>query len=61
MHLVNQMTRTHFSDILGLHPQLLKTLQSHKGEIGVLLLNEGDLCPHPRAGAACQRTSHAIR
>lgn len=32
------MTNIYFSDIFHLHPQFLKMLHSHKGEISVLLL-----------------------
>lgn len=32
------MTKIYFPDIFGLHPQSLKMLQSHKSDMGVLLL-----------------------
>ena len=48
------MTKIYFSDIFGFHPQFLKMLQSHKSEVGVLLLIKITFGPHPRMGADCQ-------
>lgn len=49
------MTQIYFSDIFGLHSQFLKMLQSHKGEMDVLLLIKATFGSHPRAGAGCQK------
>ena len=48
------MTKMYLSDIFGLHPQFLKTFQSHEGEMGILLLMQVTIGPHPRVGAGCQ-------
>lgn len=48
------MTKIYFLDIYGLHPQLKKKLQSHKREMGVLLLMKMTFRPRSRAGASCQ-------
>lgn len=48
------MTNIYFSDIFHLHPQFLKMLHSHKGEISILLLMKVTSGTHPRVGVCCQ-------
>lgn len=48
------MTKIYFSEISGLHPQILKMLQSHRREIDVSLLMKVIFEVHPRGGAGCQ-------
>lgn len=45
-YLVIQMTKIYFSDISGLHPQFLKMLQSHKGEVNDLVLMKVTYAPY---------------
>ena len=52
-HLDDQI---YFSDIFGVHPQFMKTLQSQKGEIDVLLLLKVTYGPpQKKAGAGRQK------
>ena len=45
----------YFLDIFGLHPQFLKVLQSHTGEMGVLLLMNVTFGPmQGGGGSGCQ-------
>lgn len=48
------MAKIYFSDISDFHPQFLKMLQSHKSEVGVLILIKVPFGSHPRMGADCQ-------
>lgn len=44
------MSKICFPDSFHLGPRFLKTIQSHKGEIGVLVLMKVIFGPHPKAG-----------
>lgn len=48
------MTKINSSDIFELHPPFSKTLNSHKGEMGVLLLKKVTCGPYPKVRAGCQ-------
>lgn len=48
------VTKIYFSDLSGLHPQFLKILHCHEGEMGVLLLTRLIFGSHPMSGADCQ-------
>lgn len=50
----------YFSDIFGFHPEFLKILQTHKGELGVLFLMKVTFGLHPRVGTGCQKDHVSI-
>lgn len=55
------MIKLYFSDIFSLYPLSLKSLQSHKSEVGVFLLIKMTLDPTQGWGLVARRTNHVIR